>query len=482
MSGLAPEFNLLRKDWPLLAASDERVERKLNVTAAFDGEPIAQVAVAGERHVQDALFAAFAMFRQKDRWLSVQRRIEILTRLSSLVGEHADLLVLETARESGKPVKAMALELRRAQASIEVAIAELVRPATQARYEPGGVVVALLGSAHPLELAMRLLVAALAAGCPIILKPADPVPLAALRLVHLLHEAGLPYVWAQCVVTETDEVAGLLVNDPRVALVSFSGTAAVGWSLRSQLPPGTRCLLDHGGVTPAILAADANWQLAIPALIAGAFTQPSPDGGRVQRCYVPRLQLDEFAAALSQQAEQLQLGDPLSAATDVGALLDAESFAQTQRSVEAALTAGATLVTGGAADRLTDAAAGERRLYAPTVVVSPPIAAEISSQPVFGPVLALFGYDDIDAACDMANALPYGYSALVFTESAELQRRLYEQLDASLVLHNGYVSDADSTAALALTGLRRSGLGSSGVLAVLAAMRFRKYLLQPANQ
>ena len=114
MTGLAPGFDLLRSSWPLLAASDEKVTTRLNVTAAWDGAQIAQVDVAGERHVQDALFAAFSMFRQKDRWLSYERRLELLGKIVSLLDENRECLALESARETGKPITDARREVQRA--------------------------------------------------------------------------------------------------------------------------------------------------------------------------------------------------------------------------------------------------------------------------------------------------------------------------------------------------------------------------------
>ena len=125
MAGLAPEFDLLRDDWPLFAASDTPVVRKLNVSAPWGNTPIAQVAVAGERHVQDALFAAFSMFRQKDRWLDRARRCEVLERTRTLLQTHAEVLANEAARESGKPVRHCTLEVQRATGFVAAALQRL---------------------------------------------------------------------------------------------------------------------------------------------------------------------------------------------------------------------------------------------------------------------------------------------------------------------------------------------------------------------
>jgi len=484
VTGLAPEFDLLRSHWPLMCASDEPVVSKLNVTAAWDGASIAQVAVAGERNVQDALFAAFSMFRQKDRWLSRERRIALLEKVAELVTTHAATLASESARESGKPVLDARRELQRALADCAAAIAHLqdtadeplpvsLQTSTDAQgpvlqhTEPAGVVVAVLAANHGLELAARYLFAAVAAGCPIIVKPSVDAPLSCLRLVHLLHEAGLPYVWSQCVIVQSEVVTQELVCDPRVAQLCFVGSATVGWALRSQLPPGTRCTLDHGGVTPAIVADDADMDTVRNELLAGAFCCAGQDSLSVQRAYLPAAMAKTFARELGAQAAALVWGDPLLEATRIGPLVREAEVERVHNWVTSAVTAGGQLIAGGFAYN--------KRCYAPTVLLDPPIDALVSTQPCFGPILCVYSSADLLAACERANALPYALIAAVFTRSRETLEVLYKALDASAVVLNQNPAEISGT--VPLQGLRRSGLGSQGMLASIAALQLRKSLV-----
>src|SRR5262249_18305833 len=139
------------------------------------------------------------------------------------------------------------------------------------RLEPIGVVAAISAFNHPLNLIVHQVGPAVAAGCPVVVKPAPETPLSCLRLVEILREAGLPDAWCQAVVTDDVAVAESLVVDPRVAFLSFIGSAKVGWTLRSKLAPGTRCALEHGGVAPAIVAADADLRVAVPKIAKGGF-------------------------------------------------------------------------------------------------------------------------------------------------------------------------------------------------------------------
>jgi len=483
VTGLAPSFDLLPGHWPVLAATDEVSRRTLNVVAPFDGQPIAQVAVASERHVQDALFAAFSMYRQKDRWLSVSRRIDILTQALKLVEDNADLLACEAARESGKALRWCVQEVAQAREDASAAISLLreklseglplgpvcgMQPEhTRIRFgisEPVGVVVVVLGRNSPLQLAASSLFAAVAAGCPVIIKPAEDVPLSCLRLVHLLHEAGLPYVWCQSLVTETHEVTRQLVSDARVALFSFCGSAEVGWNLRAQLSPGTRALLDHGSVVPAILAPDADLQLAVATLVARGLMQRTPNSDSVQRVFVPDDLCETLLQALRLHAERLVSGDPMLAQTELGPLVRPADPGRVQQWVDAAVAGGGRLMCGGEAVG--------RQGYAPTVVLNPPLDAHISTQPVDAPLLAVYSLGSVEEACERANSLPLARGALLFTDSALVAAQLSRALDATHVEVNarGDEQSAYSNA----SGLRRSGLGELGFSAACSAMQILK--------
>ena len=483
MVGLAPKFDLLREHWGVLAATDEPGRRVLNVVAPFSGQMIAQVDVAGERHVQDALFAAFSMFRQKDRWLSVQRRIHVLKKVDQLLGDNDALLAREAARESGRALRWCRDDVLHARLDARAGIAQLQRQLTQTiatgpvcaldqdkplvRFslaEPIGAVVAVLGRESPLRYAARTLFAAVAAGCPVIIKPAEDVPLSCLRLVHLLHEAGLPHVWCQSVVTETHEITRQLATDPRVALFSFCGSADIGWSLRSQLSPGTRALLDHGSLMPAILTRDADLELAAEVIADSGFMQKADGGEAIRRVFVPAGVGAEFAALLKRRSEAIVIGDPLQESTELGVLTRAEGPRQTQQWVEDAANAGGEVFCGGKSVGLQG--------YLPTVVLDPPLDSKVSTQPVSAPLVVLHSVDSDEQACERANALPLARSALIFTASSERAAQLSRLLDATSIGINQQPGDDHSHPNG--SGFRRSGLGGIGLEASLNAMQVEK--------
>ena len=503
MADLAPEFNLLRGDWPIFAASDEPVRRTLNVISPGTGEVIAKVATAGDRHVQDALFAAFSMFRQKDRRLSASRRSDIFERVAQRLEENAELLSLEAARESGRPLRWCREDVQQAEAFARLArdllaadtVAELplgalgvleptlglepkaVQTVTMEVSEPLGVVVAVVAVNNPLEPVARALFSALLAGCPLIIKPAEDTPLSCLRLVHILHEAGLPHVWCQCVVTETHSLTEQLVTDPRVALLNFTGPEDVGWSLRARLPPGTRCLLEHGCVTPAIVAADADMQLAIQVIASDGLMQRAADGESIQRVFVPQASAKTFALALAERAARIVVGDPLQPETELGALVRENDQRRLRDWVDEAVAGGAELICGGVN------LASQR--FAPTVLLNPPLDSKVATQPACGPLVAVYGVRDIEEACDRANSLPLARLAVVFSSDSSAINSMFQRLDASRVVVNSAITDSmnqasgQSSSQSRPAGLRRSGLGDVGLLAASKAMQILRSLVLP---
>ena len=238
----------------------------VEVVAPYDRTPIASVDRADATAVERALATADALFRDRDGWLDVPQRLAILARTAAIMTERRDTLALEAAREGGKPLLDSRVEVDRAIDGIGVCIETLrtqagteipmgLNAASTGRFamthhEPIGPVVAFSAFNHPLNLIVHQVAPAVAAGCPVIVKPAEATPLSCFRFVEILREAGLPEAWCQAGLTTDHDVAGKLVSDARVGFFTFIGSAQVGWKLRSRLAPGTRCSLEHGGAAP----------------------------------------------------------------------------------------------------------------------------------------------------------------------------------------------------------------------------------------
>ena len=262
---------------------------------------IATVDTLDKSAIEQALDTASKLFKHKPGWLSAPKRIEILTRLSQLMTQESDRLVKLAAQEGGKPLQRHQVEMDRAIDGIHNCIecirtrhgeeipmginAASMNRLAVTHHEPIGVVVAVSAFNHPINLIVHQIGPAIACGCPVIVKPADDTPLSCYELVKLIHKAGLPEAWAQVVTPKDHSVAEALVTDPRVGFFSFIGSAKVGWMLRSKLAAGARCALEHGGVAPVIVEADADLEKTLPMLAKGGFYHAGQVCVSVQRVY-----------------------------------------------------------------------------------------------------------------------------------------------------------------------------------------------------
>jgi acyl-CoA reductase-like NAD-dependent aldehyde dehydrogenase len=291
---------------------------------------------------------------------------------------------------------------------------------------PVGVVGAISPFNFPLNLVAHKIAPALAAGCAVVLKPASQTPLSALLLAELETEAGLPPGWLNVLAGQASTIGDALVDDPRVRLITFTGSGPVGWELAARAPR-KRVALELGNSTPAIVAADADLDTAAAKLAAGAFGFAGQSCISVQRIYVERSAFDPFLERVAGRARDLVVGDPADDATDVGPVIDADSRERILEWIGEARDGGATVVTGGEADG---------PCIAPTVLTNVDDALRVSCDEVFGPVVVVNPYDSLDEAIDRANGTPYGLQAGIFTASLADALRASDRLDFGGVVVN----------------------------------------------
>ncbi len=455
----------------------------LSVTSPFDGRELDQVATAGVDHVDDAMLTAHALFRDRERWLSIPERVEVLNKAAAIMNSQIEELTLLAASEGGKPYNDSKVEVIRAIDGVHLC-AETLRAhagsvipigtnkASTGRFaftqkEPIGVVVAVSAFNHPLNLIVHQVGPAVATGCPSIVKPAVDTPLSCLRFVEILREAGLPDAWCQVIVTDDVATAEKLVTDARVGFFSFIGSARVGWMLRAKLAPGTRCALEHGGAAPVILADPYDKDLAVTSILKGGFYHAGQVCVSVQRVFASVANASGFACALAKRAEALVVGAPEDASTDVGPLIRTGEVDRVAEWVDEATAAGAKRLCGGSKISAT--------CYAPTVLLNPPNDVRVSTQEIFGPVVCVYAYESVDAAVQQANSLPVAFQAAVFSNDSDQALRLYKQLDASAVMINDHTAFRDDV--MPFAGLRESGLGVGGIPYTMEDMQVDKMLV-----
>lgn len=439
------------------------------VTQPYDGEGIAEVHVHTARDIETKLQHAVQAFTARSNWLPAFRRIEILRRLARLVEKDGDVLALLIAREGGKPLADAKVEVARAINGIESAAAHIehlagteipmgLTPSSADRWaftikEPIGPVVAISAFNHPLNLIVHQVVPAIATGCPVLIKPAPATPLTCLHFIGLVHEAGLPEPWCQAVILDDNALAQTLATDPRIAFFSFIGSSKVGWHLRSQLAPGVRFALEHGGAAPVLIDKSADIETLIEPLVKGGYYHAGQVCVSVQRIYVHEDLENAFVNRFSERVRQLTVGDPQRIDTEVGPLIAPREVDRVERWVSDAIVKGAILTAGG--ERL-----GERS-FRPTVLVDPSCCSQVSTEEIFGPVTCIYGYKDLLDAIERANECRFAFQAAVFSREIESAMRAAKLLDASAVMINDH--SAFRTDWMPFAGRRQSGFGVGGI-------------------
>ncbi|MFQ5634552.1 MAG: aldehyde dehydrogenase family protein [Gammaproteobacteria bacterium] len=471
------------RQYSLMVTGGGAAAGRLEVSSPYDGHARAEVETGGQQHVDAALAAAQACFRDRDGWLSAPRRIEILRRTAESMRAEADELAQLAAAEGGKPLADSIVEVTRAIDGVHLCIETLrghagqvipigTTEATTGRVafttrEPVGVVVAVSAFNHPLNLIVHQVAPAIATGCPVIVKPAADTPLSCLRFVQMIRDAGLPDGWCQAIITDDNETAESLVTDERVGFFSFIGSARGGWMLRAKLAPGVRCALEHGGAAPVLLLDDFDFDLAVGAILKGGFYHAGQVCVSVQRVFAPVGQARNFAEALAAGAGGLRVGDPVDAATEVGPLIRPAEVDRVETWVEEACAEGAELICGG--KRISNTC------FAPTVLLDPPATANVSRLEIFGPVVCVYGYEDPDEAIAAANSLPVAFQAALFTRDIDAAMRVYRRLDASAVMINDHTAFRDDV--MPFAGLRESGLGVGGIPYTMEDMQIDKLMV-----
>ena len=469
--------------FPIMVPGAKAGTNNLTVTAPYDLTEIATVETTDGAAAEIALSTAYGLFRNRDKWLSMPERIAIFDRAIEIMHSQRETLAVETAREGGKPLVDSLVEIDRAIDSLKICIetarteggyavpmgvtASSSNRIAVTRKEPIGVVVAVSAFNHPMNLIAHQVAPAIISGCPVIVKPANATPLACLRFTSIMREAGLPEEWCQVTVTDNRQTAEQLVTDPRTAFFSFIGSPGVGWSLRSKLAPGTRCALEHGGAAPAIIASDANMEATLASVLKGGFYHAGQVCVSVQRVFAEASIAEAFANALADDADNLNVGDPTVEATEVGPLINPKEVDRVHEWVEEAKAGGGQILCGG--EKLSDTC------YKPTVILNPPADCTISRKEVFGPVVCVYSYSDMDSAIEQANSLPFAFQAAVFTQDMDQAMRAYAKLDASAVMINDHT--AFRVDWMPFAGLRQSGHGVGGIPHTMHEMQIDKMMV-----
>ena len=441
----------------------------LQVINPFDLTVIDEIRTDDAATLEAMVARASAFHRTHPAGLSAKNRLDVLHALQERMRAEFDLLCETALREGGKPLRDTRVEVERAIDGIGLAIdalragraAERVLTAKPSgdrfnalrENRPIGPVAALSAFNHPLNLIVHQAIPAFATGCPVIVKPSEKTPRSALLLQRLIREAGCPEDAWQTFVTDNLLLVRALIVDPRIAFVSFIGSAQVGWELRRLVAPGTRIVMEHGGVAPAVLLEDVDLDAVVPKIVHGAFYHAGQVCVSLQRLIVPRRRLADVVDLLREACSALRVGDPADPATELGPMIRPSEVSRIADWIAEARPGGGKIVAGG--ERISDT------LHEATVVVRPPRDSRLWVKEAFGPVLAVAPYKDMADAIALARHPAFAFQSAVFGRDPRLCRGVARHLPGSTVIINEHT--AFRTDDMPFAGLGQSGLGVGGI-------------------
>jgi acyl-CoA reductase-like NAD-dependent aldehyde dehydrogenase len=451
----------------------------VEIRAPYDQSVIAQVFQGTREHADKAIAAAVKAFGTTRRLPAFERQ-RVLRQVSQSITERKDEFTRTLAQEAGKPVKAARTEVERAIFTFQVAAEESTRIYGEylpldwqeftvgrwgiVRRFPLGPVAGITPFNFPLNLVAHKVAPAIAAGCPIVLKPAPQTPLSALLLAEVVQQAGWPDGGFN-VLPLSNEDAGLLVSDDRIKLISFTGSAPVGWAIKRNAGK-KKVVLELGGNAGVIVHSDADLAFAAERCAAGGFNYAGQTCISVQRILVEHSVYGKFTDLLLASVAKLRTGDPMDPATDVGPLIRQSDAVRAYDWMQEAVRGGARLLCGGQR---------QGSILEPTVLTGTHPTMKVNCQEIFGPVVTVEPYDNFEQAVKQVNNSAYGLQAGLFTRDAKLIFHAYEELEVGGVIAGDIPSFRIDH--MPYGGIKDSGLGREGLRYAIEEMTEPKLLV-----
>lgn len=453
--------------------------RSLPVVNPYTGQTIAEVSQAGYEEAEEAVEKAVAAFSALRR-MPAHARSSALNRIADSLSARREEFARTILAEAGKPITDARREVGRAVQTFAIAAEEAKRisgevvpldltPGSEgyigiARRIPVGPVLGITPFNFPLNLVAHKVAPALAAGNPIVLKPAPQTPLTALLLAEIMLQLGLP-AGAISVLPCDNQVAESLVANPRLKLLSFTGSAAVGWMLKAKCGH-KRVVLELGGNAGVIVEPDADLDYAVERCTVGGFAYAGQTCISVQRIFVHEMVYDRFVEQLLTRVARLQAGDPKDDRTVIGPLINAEAARRIEAWIQEAVVQGAQVLAGG--KRVGP-------LIEATVLSEVTPSMKVAGCEVFGPVVTVTPYAWFQEALDSLNDSEFGLQAGVFTRDVQRIFHAYQELEVGTVLANEIPTfRADH---MPYGGVKNSGLGREGVRYAIEEMTELKLLV-----
>jgi acyl-CoA reductase-like NAD-dependent aldehyde dehydrogenase len=466
-------------EYRFILAGEKRTGATYTVACPYDGVPVGVVHRAGPDELEHAIQAAVQAF-ETTRRLPGHKRAAVLRKVSETIAARAEGLARMIALEAGKPLKQARAEVGRSTATFAVAAEEATRfhdellhldatPGGEGRQGivrrfPIGPIAAISPFNFPLNLVAHKLAPAIAAGCPVVLKPASQTPISALTLAEIILEAGWPPA-ALSVLPMNSKDASPLVEDERFKLLTFTGSPSVGWDMKRRAGR-KRVTLELGGNAGCIVHSDADLTFAAERVAVGGFSYAGQSCISVQRVFVHQPAYEEFMDSFVPKVRALKVGHPLDEATDLGSLISEGDAERVGAWLAEARAAGAECLVGG------DVKGG---VVSPTVVVKAGPELRVNAQEIFAPVVTVQTYADFEDALKAVNDSDFGLQAGLFTRDVRRIFRAYEELEVG-----GLIVDDVPTwriDPMPYGGVKQSGFGREGLKYAIEEMTEPKLLV-----
>jgi glyceraldehyde-3-phosphate dehydrogenase (NADP+) len=462
----------------LLEGTWQKTGDAVEVRSPYDDALVAVIHRAGPEEIEKAIASATDAF-QVTRKLPSWKRTEILENISAGIQARHEELARTLAMEAGKPIKTARAEIDRAVFTFKVAAEEARRifgeivsldwiPGMEGREAhirrvPLGPITGITPFNFPMNLVAHKVAPALAAGCPIIIRPATQTPVSALKLGEIIMESGWPQN-AYIVVPSTTGDAAPLIEDDRIRMLTFTGSPAVGWMLKGKAGM-KRVALELGGNAGVIIHNDADLEYAAERVVWGGFSYSGQSCISVQRVYSHEKVYDEFVENLIPRVKALKVGDPLDEDTDVGPLIDSGAAERVEEWVHEAKEGGAELLAGGERDG---------NLLQPTVMASLQEDMRVSCQEVFGPVVGLYKYEDVNQAIRAVDDSDFGLQAGLFTNDLNIIQQAFDEIEVGGLMVNDVSTFRIDH--MPYGGVKQSGSGREGLRYTIEEMTEMKLL------
>ena len=451
----------------------------VEVKAPYDGAVIGRVFQGRKQHAEAAIAAAVKAFGTTRRLPAFERQ-RMLRWVADGIAKRKEEFSRTLSQEAGKPIKAARTEVERAIFTFTVAAEESTRiygeylPLDWQEYTAGrwgivkrfplGPIAGITPFNFPLNLVAHKVAPAIAAGCPMVLKPAPQTPLSSILLAEVVQQSGWPD-GALNVLPLSNDDAGVLVTDDRLKMISFTGSAAVGWQIKKNSGK-KKVILELGGNAGVIVHSDADIDYAAERCVAGGFGYAGQTCISVQRILVQQSVYGKFTDAFLAGVKKLQTGDPLDEATDVGPLIRESDAQRTADWIQEAVRGGARVLCGG--NR-------KGSIIEPTVLTGTKPDMKVNCQEVFGPVVTVEPYGEFGDALRQINSSAYGLQAGIFTRDAKLMFQAFEELEVGGLLAGDVPSFRIDH--MPYGGVKDSGIGREGLRYAIEEMTEPKLMV-----